>query len=92
MSFELHVSCSKDIDFLKINFSDGTSVINEVQTPQTPQTPNKKTVPDSRTKNEQLLDTDTDWGEQNQEVIKLPDIQQNKRKPNVAHELQNLDI
>jgi len=91
MSFELHISCSKDIDFLKINFSDCTTVVNEVQTPRIP---NKKTVPNSRIKNEQLLDTDTDtdWGELNQEVIKLPDIQQNKRKPNVAHELQNLDI
>ena len=27
MSFELHISCSKDIDELHINFSDGTSSV-----------------------------------------------------------------
>ena len=27
--FELHITCSKDIDKLKIDFSDGTSVVTE---------------------------------------------------------------
>ena len=27
--FELHITCSKDIDNLSINFSDGTSVVAE---------------------------------------------------------------
>ena len=27
--FELHITCTKDIDKLKIDFSDGTSVVTE---------------------------------------------------------------
>lgn len=48
MGFELHISCSKDIDELHINFSDGTSSIvgpedkPKSPKPSTPKEPNQK--------------------------------------------------
>jgi len=93
MQFELHVTCTKDIDKLKIDFADGTSVVQH-------------SIPDSGIRNEtsydtkepqshgkqQLLDTDADWGSISQEVVELPQIEEKSRSVSVAEELQNLDI
>lgn len=39
--FELHITCSKDIDKLKIDFSDGTSVVTEKK-PSKPSKPREQ--------------------------------------------------
>lgn len=39
--FELHITCSKDIDKLKIDFSDGTSVVTEKK-PSKPSKPKEE--------------------------------------------------
>lgn len=96
--FELHITCSKDIDNLAINFSDGTSVITEsskeikepkikevkeVKEPRVPKEPRKKL--------DTYLDTEDDY-EMTQEVVQKPIIQDVQRPAKVSDELQNLDI
>jgi len=76
---------------LRINFSDGTSVIKETENPKVASkksTKQNKKVPNTA----QYLDTDADMSIPDQEIIKLPEIKEHKRTFNVAEELQNLDI
>lgn len=40
--FELHITCSKDIDKLKIDFSDGTSVVTEKKHDKKPSKPREE--------------------------------------------------
>ena len=90
--FKLLIECSKDIQFLQINFSDGTSVVTskepkenrEPKEPILPKAPKRKNL-------EEYLDTDTDFSI-NQEVIEKPVIQDLIRPPKVTDELQNLDF
>ena len=102
--FKLLIECSKDIQFLQINFSDGTSVVTskEPKEPKENKTeriqkenkePSKPKEPISpKRKNlEENLDTDTDFSI-NQEVIEKPVIQDLIRPPKVTDELQNLDF
>ena len=98
MAFKLLIECSKDIQFLQINFSDGTSVVTskepkenktekiqkENREPILPKAPKRKNL-------EEYLDTDTDFSI-NQEVIEKPVIQDLIRPPKVTDELQNLDF
>ena len=92
MAFKLLIECSKDIQFLQINFSDGTSVVTskepkenrEPKEPILPKAPKRKNL-------EEYLDTDTDFSI-NQEVIEKPVIQDLIRPPKVTDELQNLDF
>ena len=100
MAFKLLIECSKDIQFLQINFSDGTSVVTskepeknkepklekakEQKEPKEPVLPKRKNL-------EEYLDTDTDFSI-NQEVIEKPVIQDLIRPPKVTDELQNLDF
>ena len=90
--FKLLIECSKDIQFLQINFSDGTSVVTskepkenrEPKEPILPKAPKRKNL-------EEYLDTDTDFSI-NQEVIEKPVIRDLIRPPKVTDELQNLDF
>ena len=92
MAFKLLIECSKDIQFLQINFSDGTSVVTskepeknrEPKEPILPKAPKRKNL-------EEYLDTDTDFSI-NQEVIEKPVIQDLIKPPKVTDELQNLDF
>lgn len=92
MAFKLLIECSKDIQFLQINFSDGTSSVvskepkenREPKEPILPKAPKRKNL-------EEYLDTDTDFSI-NQEVIEKPVIQDLIRPPKVTDELQNLDF
>ena len=101
MAFKLLIECSKDIQFLQINFSDGTSsvVSKESKEPKEPkenkteriQKETKEPILPKRKNLEEYLDTDTDFSI-NQEVIEKPVIQDLIRPPKVTDELQNLDF
>lgn len=78
--FELHITCTKDIDKLHIDFSDGTSIIKESQTPTRNNT-NKKHSTKER-ENDIINETnETDWSEYqgkrnlvSQEIVEKPQI------------------
>lgn len=99
MAFKLLIECSKDIDKLSIDFSDGTSSV--IESPEAP----KKVEPRERKKvskensspmrAEEFLDVDefnNDYTEISSEVIELPKINLGERPVKVANELQNLNI
>jgi len=105
--FKLNIECSRDIDFLKINFTDGTSVIQQAQESQESQDDTELNIPDSRTQNasvpetpirqktnSEMLDTDVSYEDIPQEIVELPEINsvRSDRNVSVASELQNLDI
>lgn len=104
--FKLLIECSKDIDNLSINFSDGTSVITETnQDKEIKKTQEQKTkiqkeskevnevkeIKEPRRKLESYLDTEMDFSIQ-QEVVQKPIIQEVNRPAKVSDELQNLDL
>ena len=104
--FKLLIECSKDIDNLSINFSDGTSVITETnqdkeiknqqeQKTKIQKEPKEvkdvKEIKEPRRKLESYLDTEMDFSIQ-QEVVQKPIIQEVNRPANVSAELQNLDL
>ena len=100
--FRLNIECTKDIDELHINFSDGTSAIvektdkhktsNESYQNQTSQKNQKK---QNHKKEQSIQDIDIDFSEEcsvSQEKVELPTINTENRPVKVADELQNLDI
>ena len=101
MAFKLLIECSKDIQFLQINFSDGTSSVvskepkepkeNKTERIQKENREPKEPILPKRKNLEEYLDTDTDFSI-NQEVIEKPVIQDLIRPPKVTDELQNLDF
>jgi hypothetical protein len=78
--FELHISCTKNIDKLQIDFSDGSSVI---------QSSDKKNIKLSESQN---IDLNSEFGEISQEIITKPEISDIKRSPKIAPELQNFNL
>ena len=102
MAFKLLIECSKDIDKLSIDFSDGTSSI--IESPEPPEVPKKsenKKIKKEASNNispmraEEFLDVDefnNDYTEISSEVIELPKINLGERPVKVANELQNLNI
>ena len=101
MAFKLLIECSKDIDTLHINFSDGTSVVtsNEDKPEKVKEHKEHKdskeekstTEKPKRKHLEQYLNTDEDFTV-NQEIIEKPKIEDLVRPPKVTDELQNLDF
>ena len=102
MSFRLLVECSKDIDELHINFSDGTSSVVQKEperkksesreSSDVPTKPSEPKIPkEPRKKLETYLDTETDFSVE-QEAVQKPIIQEVQRPAKVSEELQNLDI
>lgn len=103
--FKLLIECSKDIDTLSINFSDGTSVVTEsppklntqsvqkeIKEPKEPKEPKEIKEPSKpRKRLDSYLDTETDFSV-SQEVVQKPIIQEVNRPANVSDELQNLDL
>ena len=96
MSFELHITCSRDIDELHINFSDGTSSV--VENPDKPKVSKElekvkepKELKEPRKSLDTYLDTEEDYSAQ-QEIIKKPEIAELNRPAKVSDELQNLDF
>ena len=51
--FELHITCTKDIDKLKIDFSDGTTVISEKSKNVNKNCTNKKSKKEDETEEKQ---------------------------------------
>lgn len=101
MSFRLLIECTKDIDELSINFSDGTSTIvgGDDNSPKkhAKKTPPKKIkeqqkVESSAHKKEEYLDLDADFGGVSQDVVQKPVIDDKERPVKIADELQNMDF
>lgn len=96
--FELHITCTKDIDKLSIDFSDGTSIIQESKLKQDKQNNQHK---ESKKCTEEHVDKDillddlelyNNKCKNKKEVIKpleLPDVE---RPVNVDDTLQNLEF
>lgn len=101
--FELHITCTKDIDKLSIDFSDGTSIVQESGPPKEPKEKDIKPPKSKINKSEEeregvnkdiLLDDFELYNNRNKkkEVVKpleLPDID---RPVNVDNTLQNLEF
>lgn len=94
MSFDLKISCSKDIKELNIVFEDGSSSVQVVEKDKKPKpkAPKQEKTYNSSGRIEPTLDIDAEFGSVSQEVIALPEINTGDRTVNVAEELQNLDI
>lgn len=95
--FKLNIECSKDFEELHIKFKDGTSISTGPEEPKEPKTPKgtgePKSPKKSRKKLDSYLDTDADFShEESGPVIHPPEIEDRKRDPSVASELQELDI
>lgn len=97
--FKLLIECTKEIDELHINFSDGTTSIidsknesknEKVEKPEKIKNTTKQTN-EYRKPLTDYLDTN-DTTSVNQEVIEKPIISEVTRKPNIDNNLQNLDI
>ena len=92
--FKLVIECSKDIDNLSINFSDGTSVVTESKPKELIEPKEQKPKEIKKTERKPLdtyLDTEDDY-EVQQEVVQKPFIQEIERPAKVSDELQNLDL
>lgn len=101
--FTLNIECSKDIDELHINFTDGSSsMVTKPKKKAEPREPKPKESPSkaSETPKEisigygggDLLDLDADFGHVGSEVVQKPNVDIGDRPVSVAPELQNLDI
>lgn len=88
--FKLLIECTKDIDTLQINFSDGTSVVTSKDDNQEKSHKSTKSIKNNETKKD-YLNTDEDFSVK-QEIIQKPDIPDINRPPKVSDELQNLDF
>lgn len=97
--FKLLIECSKDIQFLQINFSDGTSVVTskEPEKNKEPKLEKAKEQKDSKVTKEprkrldSYLDTDVDYTI-SQEIVEKPSIPDVERPPKVSDELQNFNF
>jgi hypothetical protein len=92
--FKLVIECSKDIDNLSINFTDGTSVVTESKPKETKEAKVKEIKESKKPERKPLdsyLDTEDDY-EIQQEVVQKPFIQDVQRPAKVSEELQNLDL
>ena len=82
--FKLNIECTKDINELRISFADGTSVIT---------TNDANGIESSKIiKQDTYLDTDSDWSNVSQEIIKPPEIIRENKPIKVANELHNFDF
>ena len=89
MSFEFSIKCSKDIKSLHIDFSDGTSSVVEKKPKVSKKVEEKSFV---ENKQDDFLDTDTDFSNTHNEIIKPPEIVRENKSVKVAEELQNFDF
>lgn len=101
--FELHITCSRDIEKLNINFTDGTSTVlekpsaeSEHQNIQSSDKSNdyncsKDSNITERKKLQEYLDTDETFDKEI-EVIQKPVIPFVERVAKVSDDLQNLDL
>lgn len=78
--FELHITCTKDIEKLSIDFSDGTSMVQAK-----PEKPHAK-------RETRETDWDSYKSETKREVIKPPELPDLNREPKIDEHLNNLDF
>jgi len=105
--FKLNIECTKDIDELHINFSDGSSVVTtggdnsnsnrnktreETSIKTTPKTNESDQTSRPKSRNGETLDLNTDFGGVSNEVVKPPQIHREEKPVSVAEELQNFDF
>lgn len=91
--FKLNIECTKDIEKLHIDFSDGTSAVTT--TKEKEHEPRNDVLVNGNgnsSRNDCFLDTDEDFTHVSQEVVELPAVPEAKKSINVAKEMQNLDI
>lgn len=93
MTFKLVIECSKDIDKLKIDFSDGSSCVSTKPVKSTKEEVEPRvTMSTPVSRNDAFIDLDADFGGVSQEVVQKPDVTRAERPVKVAEELQNLNI
>jgi len=99
--FKLLIECSKDIDKLNIDFSDGSTVTQYAQPDQNrnksvqinqSNSDGSKRLEPSKSSKEAFINTDVEFGSISQEVIRPPSIKMENRPIKVAAELQNMDF
>lgn len=93
--FELHITCTKDIEKLSIDFSDGTSVVQEkTEKPEKPEKPEKsKKVSKEKEdfKEEDLSKYQNSKKSVSQEIIEKPKIPE-RTETKVDDILQELEF
>lgn len=73
--FELHITCTKDIEKLSIDFSDGTSVVQEkTEKPEKPEKSKKVSKEKEDFKEEDLSKYQNSKKSISQEIIEKPKI------------------
>lgn len=95
MAFKLSIECTKDIEELHINFSDGTSAVRTKSNKKlTPKETKTKLTPATKKSNDmgEFLDVNADFDGVPQEIIKPPEIHRENKDVKVADEMQNLNI
>lgn len=99
--FELHITCTKDISKINIDFTDGTSTvcgaegISKTENPEIPKTP-KSSKGLSKEPRESKKENFPDWESYNAkptfESIKPPEIPEVQRQPKIDDVLNNFEI
>lgn len=96
--FELHITCTKDIDKIQIDFSDGTSCISESKHSKTNENTDAKNglkTEDnyangfSRCRDEIQHYEDVD---RHNEIVQKPDVPDVPKEPNVEEYLHGLNF
>lgn len=102
--FELHITCTKDISKINIDFTDGTSTvcgaegISKTEKPEIPKTPksSKGLSKEFRETREPKKVDIPDWESYNAkptfESIKPPEIPEVQRQPKIDDVLNNFEI
>lgn len=73
--FELHITCTKDIEKLSIDFSDGTSVVQEkTEKPEKPEKSKKVSKEKEDFKEEDLSKYQNSKKSVSQEIVEKPKI------------------
>ena len=81
--FELHITCTKDIDRIQIDLADGTTCVSESKTPKK----SKEKTSNFHDNIEHYDDTVTSRG-----VIEKPEVPSEPKEPNVAEYLNGLEF
>jgi len=97
--FELNISCTKELSTLKIDFTDGTSVVeykdrSEPKRPKKVRNDGDSEILDTVRPNQpaECLDLGEDYSHVSSAVVNLPEVTRRDREVKIAPELQNLDI
>lgn len=90
--FELHITCTKDIEKLSIDFSDGTSVVQEkTEKPEKPEKSKKISKEKEDFKEEDLSKYQNSKKSVSQEIIEKPKIPE-RTETKVDDILQELEF